>query len=169
MASIAREKKNGRTLHRVQFFDKENKRRSIRLGEVSRKTAQAVATKIESIVSASIMGTPLDHETSQWIADIGVELSDKLAAAGLIAKRESGTLAAFLDGYIDGRADAKPNTIRNLKYSREQLVTYFGPNKPLHTIKPGDADDWRQCMNDQQGGKARQAILAACREKGPCA
>jgi hypothetical protein len=145
-AREVRETKKGRTLYRVQFFDKENKRRSIRLGQVNRKAAQTVATRVESIVSASIMGTPLDRETSQWLTGIGQDLADKLAAAGLVAKRETSTLAGFLDAYIASRGDAKPNTIRNLKYSRERLVEYFGADKPLHAIKPGDADEWRQKM-----------------------
>src|SRR5262245_9657601 len=118
MASVIRENRNGRVMYRVQFYDRDGKRRSIRLGDVNRKGAETIAVRIESLVSASIAGNPPDKATSEWLTDLGQELADKLAGAGLIGRRESATLAAFLDGYIAGRNDAKPNTIRNLKNSR---------------------------------------------------
>ena len=146
MASITRELRNGRTSYRVQFYDRDGKRRSIRLGEMNRKGADAIAVRVEHLVSASIAGTPLDKSTSEWLADVGQELADKLATAGLMGRRESATLAAFLDGYIASRGDAKPNTVRNLKNSRGRLVSCFGADKLLQAIKPGDADEWRQAL-----------------------
>jgi len=56
------------------------------------------------------------------------------------------TMAAFLDAYIKSRTDLRPNTLRNLTNSRDRLVTYFGADRLLRTISPGDADDWRQGM-----------------------
>jgi integrase len=146
MASVTRENRNGRTMYRVWFYDRDGNRRSIRLGDVKRKAADTIATKIEHLVSASVAGNALDPATAQWVADLGQELSDKLADAGLIGHRESATLAAFLDAYIASRGDAKPNTIRNLKNTRGRLVQHFGAERPLHTIKPGEADEWRQAM-----------------------
>ena len=116
------------------------------LCDVNRRDADAIAVRVNSLVSASVAGNPPDKATLEWLVDVGQELADKLAGAGLIGRRESATLAAFLDGYIASRGDAKPNTIRNLKNSRERLVAQFGPDRALHTIKPGDADDWRQAM-----------------------
>ncbi len=69
-------------MYRVQFYDRDGKRRSIRLGELTRRGADAVAARIEHLVSASIAGTALDKSTSEWLADLGQELSDKLARGG---------------------------------------------------------------------------------------
>ncbi|MCC7083759.1 MAG: hypothetical protein IT427_01990, partial [Pirellulales bacterium] len=101
MASIIRENRNGRAMYRVQFFDRDNKRRSIRLGDVNRKDAEAIAVRINSLISHSIAGTPPDKATAEWLSEIGQDLADKLANAGLIGKRETATLAAFLNGYIE--------------------------------------------------------------------
>jgi integrase len=146
MASVIRENRKGRIMYRVQFYDRDGKRRSIRLTDVNRRDADAIAVRVNSLVSASVAGNPPDKATLEWLADVGQELADKLAGVGLIGRRESATLAAFLDGYIASRGDAKPNTIRNLKNSRERLVTQFGADRALHTIKAGEADDWRQAM-----------------------
>ncbi len=52
MASIATDPNGNR---RILFKAKDRKRRTVRLGKVSRKAAEAVARKIESLNSACIM------------------------------------------------------------------------------------------------------------------
>jgi len=147
MASIHKERRSGRTYYRLQFYDKDNRRRSIRLGTISRKAADTIRANVEDLVSASISGGSPDNKAGRWVREeIGQDLADKLANAGLIASRESATLAEFIDGYIASRTDAKPSTICNLRNSREKLVSYFGPDRNWRDIKPGDADDWRQSL-----------------------
>jgi integrase len=53
------------------------------------------------------------------------------------------SLAAFLDSYIKARAIRKANTRRNYEVTRKHLVDYFGQDKALSGISPGDADEWR--------------------------
>ena len=76
MASITREA-NGRRL--IQFTDTDGKRRSIRLGKVSQRVAEAIKTKIENLITSNITGISLDDETSRWVATIKDDLADKLA------------------------------------------------------------------------------------------
>ena len=157
MASVHTEKRNGRTLRRIQFYDKDKRRRSIRLGSISKRDADAIRVRVECLNSASISGAPLDGETSRWVSKIGCDLADKLRNAGFadyIPQAESSTLGAFIDQYIAGRTDAKPNTIRNLKNSREKLVAYFGEERDWRDIKPGDADEWRQSLVNQRLSEA---------------
>jgi len=97
MASITTNKKGRRT---IQFFDAGRKRRSVFLGKCSKRQAEAVKVKIESLISSQITGQPLDDETARWVTNVGEKLADKLANAGLIAPRMSHRLAPFLDGYI---------------------------------------------------------------------
>ncbi len=149
MASIHRERRNGKNYYRLQFYNKDNERKSIRLGTIAKKDADVIRVKVERLVSASIAGAGLDNETSRWLADIGDDLAGKLTNAGFgsfIPKRESATLAAFIDGYIHSRTDAADNTVRNWKNSRDKLVDYFGADRNLRDIKPGDADEWRQSL-----------------------
>lgn len=147
MASLSRQS-NGRKV--IQFAARDGTRKSIRLGKVPLSTAKAVRVKVEHLVAASITGHALDDETARWVAELDATLSDKLAAVGLIPKRESATLKAFLDGYIAGRSDVKPSTATVLGHTRRNLVKHFGTDKPLRDITPGDADEWRLDLIRQQ-------------------
>jgi len=70
-------------------------------------------------------------------------LADKLAKAGLIQQRDSATLGSFVDGYIQSRQDVKSGTATVYGHTRRCLVAFFGADKPLRDITPGDADQWR--------------------------
>lgn len=152
MASIHREKRRGR--YRVQFRDKDGKRRSIRLGDLNRKASESICHRIEHLVSASIACTPLDIETAKWVANLGETLAEKLANAGLIPHRESAELGQFIDNYIVMRTDASENTIRNWRNSRCKLTAYFSETLNLRDIAGGDAHDWRQSLVDKELGEA---------------
>ena len=80
---------------------------------------------------------------------------DKLSRAGLIPKRQMAKLATLIDGYIGSRSDAKPNTVKNYKVARKSLVDYFGADRAMRTIKPGEADEWRQSMVNEGLAEAR--------------
>jgi len=56
MASISKEPNGRRT---IQFVGADGKRRSIRLGKVSKHTAQGIKVKVEALVEASFSGSPL--------------------------------------------------------------------------------------------------------------
>jgi hypothetical protein len=67
-------------------------------------------------------------------------LADKLTAVDLMPRRASAQLKPFLDSFIVKRTDVKPNTRRNLEAAKARLVEFFGPEKSLRDINPGDAD-----------------------------
>jgi len=96
----------------------------------------------------------------------------------LIPKREkeAATLGPFLTSYIKGRTDVKPLTIRHLNDARRNLIAYFGEEKPLADITPGDADDFRRNLLQRLGdntvrrqcGRAKQFFRAAVRKRLIC-
>ena len=107
----------------------------------------------------------------------------KLVAAGLVAARgpvagdskpESITLAAFIDQYITARQIQKPNTLKNYKATKRALLDFFGEERLLAEITPGDCDDWRshqvglglaQATIGRTVKRARQFFRAAVRKK----
>jgi len=143
MANIVTEVSGRR---RIQFVAKDGKRRTIRLGVVPMKMAQGVLVKVEQLVASSLTGYPVDDATSRWVADLDGFLADKLVAVGLIPRRESAQLGPFVDAYIESRTDIQPNTSRNFLSARNSLIEYFGPDRCLKSIKPGEGDEWRQSM-----------------------
>ena len=141
MASISKQPGGRRT---VQFVAADGRRRSIRLGKVSQRTAESIQTRVEILNAAKIAGHAVDGDTAQWLAEREPAILDKLAAVGLIPRRASAALGAFLDSYIDSRCDVKPATKRKYQSTRKSLVRFFEGNKPLREVTPGDADDWRR-------------------------
>lgn len=170
MASISREP-NGRKT--IQFVTGDGKRKSIRLGKVSQRIAEEIKVRVEALLAAAVSGYAIDNETAAWVARLSEELAGKLAAAGLIPKREAAKLGDFLDAYIARRSDVKPNTRRNLEAAAARLVEYFGREKGLRDINAGDADGWlvwlrRKYANGTAGRtvkRAKQFFRAALRSK----
>ncbi len=146
MASLHLEKRPTGNYFRISFYNQEKQRKFIRLGAVSKKTADAVLVRVRQLVDLSAAGLAPDPDLSNWLARLGQEISDKLAEVGLIAQRQSTTLEKFVQGYIASRVEARPNTIRNFHGTRVCLVNHFGEDKNLRDITVAEAQAWKQAM-----------------------
>src|SRR5262245_44145075 len=108
MASIANDA-NGRG--RILFVAPDESRKAIRLGKCDRKSAEAIARRVEAMLSAKIGGQPVPRDTAVWLSGTGVSLKKKLAAVGLIDAPQRAVLGAFLRSHILSRPDVKPATL----------------------------------------------------------
>lgn len=177
MASISTDKNGNR---RILFTGPNRSRRIIYLGGVPMATARTVKGHVENLAAALLHGHSPAVETSEWVGRRDDTLYNKLVAVGLVPARESTatersavTLDGFLNQYIRGRTDIKPNTHRNLEQARRNLVDHFGASRPLGAITPGQADEFRIAMLAKLGentvrrhcGRARQFFRAAVRRK----
>jgi len=153
MASISREPGGRRT---IQFVGRDKKRRSIRLGKCPQRTAEAIKVKVEALVSASLSKQAVDDETARWLTTIGDDLAEKLAAVGLIPDRKRPTMALgkFIEEYIEARNITKPNTLKNYKATEKSLLAYFGADRLLAEVTPGDCDEWEAWQKGQGYAKA---------------
>ena len=70
------------------------------------------------------------------------------------------TLGEWLSSYIDGRTDAKPSTRTVWGHTRRNLVDFFGKDKSIDTITPGDADQWRLRLIEE--GLADNTVRRRC-------
>ena len=174
MASISHDKKNG--TRRIQFIAPDGGRSAIRLGKVSHRAAEAIKYRVEVLLASKLTGHPIEADTANWIANLEPAMADKLARVGLIPKRDTQvamTLGPFLTAYIEGRTDVKPLTTRHLNDARRNLVEYFGENKRMSEITPGDTDDFRLNLRKRLGentvrrqcGRAKQFLRAALRKR----
>ncbi len=143
MASISTEKNGSR---RIQFTNVDGRRKTIRLGSIPLKTAETIKTRIEYLVIAKETVTAIDLDTAKWVSSIGDDLAGKLAAAELIQKREITTkkLGPFLQEYINGRQDVKPDTKVVWRHVQNNLLEYFNASKSLQSIIEADADRFKQ-------------------------
>jgi len=143
MASISRSKTG---LWTVQFYGADGKRRSVRLGKVSKRIAESVKVRVEELNAAAIAGHTPDRVTLRWVTGLNSTLAGRLARARLIEPLETAHLDEFINGYIESRRDVKANTKRVWEQTRRHLVAYFGEDKPLRSVTKGDAKDWRQYL-----------------------
>lgn len=172
MASITKQA-DGRRL--VQFIDPNGQRRSIRLGKMTKRAAEAVRLRVESLASARIARHVPDDETARWVTQLDEVMKRRLAAVGLIEAAMAVRLGPFLDDYIRSRKDVKASTRLVYNHTRRNLVAFFGKNKLLRQITEGDADSFRIFLANHEHladntvrrrmGMAKQYFRAAIRKK----
>src|SRR5262245_58476453 len=100
MASIANEPGGRR---RAFGICHDGERRSIRLGKISQRAADAIKVKIDDLESAILSGCGWQPATALWVAEIPDSLAKKLADKGMIPQRQgpaAETLGAFCEGYF---------------------------------------------------------------------
>jgi len=141
---------NGRK--RILVVTSDGKRKTIRLGKMSLKDAQAFRTKVEALVTYGTTGVMSD-ETAAWLRALPDAIHTRLAVAGLDPERPNTHLAAFLDAYVARRVGvtAKKSTARIWSHTQRSLIAFFGADKPLQKITPGDADNWQLDLTKRQG------------------
>jgi integrase len=174
MASVNKDSKGWR----VEFTVPGQRRRPLRLGQVTEKSAREIGRHVERIIESKKTGLPVAAETENWVAVLPDELRRKLVAVGLVAnsgRRGSRILGQFLDDYITARSDIKQGTINNLIVARRHLEKYFGPDRDMATITAGEADLYRIWLGSKgkQGemtvrrlcSRARQFFRAALRQE----
>src|SRR5262245_44699107 len=127
MASIANDPGGRR---RILFVAPDESRKAIRLGKIDRKSAESIARHVEALLAAQIGGQPVARDTAAWLAGIGAVLHDRLARAGLVQHRQQNpaalALGPFVDAFLSGRGDLKPNTRTAFIQTRKALVRHFG-------------------------------------------
>lgn len=169
MASIIHDRST--KTRRIGFTAPDGKRKTLRLGKLPKKDAEAVRVKVESLLASRITGQPIAPETARWVATLGDDLHDKLARVALVEPRGTATLGPFIGAYIKRRTPTLKNwIIVNLKQTRRYLTKYLGESRDLRTVSPGDAEDWRDAMLAdglaentvrRATGRARQLFTAA--------
>ncbi|MGL4512086.1 MAG: tyrosine-type recombinase/integrase [Lacipirellulaceae bacterium] len=130
----------------IQFDDARGARRTLSLGAVPKRAAEATRLRVEQLVAAQLSGTAPDPETSRWLGSAPDKLRAKLARLGLVEDRRSSTLGAFLADYAAqrrGDPSLKPATLAATVAAHKSLLAYFGADRSLRSITPGDAKSWR--------------------------
>jgi hypothetical protein len=118
-------------------------RKTIRLGRIDRKSAEAITQHVEALLAAKIGGQPVSRDTAVWLTGIGAALRDKLAAVGLVEALKRAALGEFLRSYILSRPDVKPATLEIWQQPCRNLTEFFGHEKLLRSITAGDCDQFK--------------------------
>ncbi len=144
---------------RIQFFNGDGQRKSVRLGKATMKQAEAIKLRIEHLVLGQV-----DPETTRWLESCSDRLHAKIAKTGLVKPRESTLLGPWLDRYIQSRkGDLKDGCITNLELTRTKLLAFFKQDTPLRAITANEASEWRQWLlsGDPVAGRKRLSEASA--------
>ena len=109
----------------IQFIGSNRKRRTIYLGKVPSKIAEALKLRIRSLNAAKIANQQPDEETARWVAGLDRALYEKLSGVGLVPPRQhknQTTLQNFLDAYVSSRADVKTSTATVYGHTKRNLI-----------------------------------------------
>jgi hypothetical protein len=129
-----------------------NGRRTLYVGQLPVKSAQALATLIEGIIAARTQGTPFDADTASRIVKLGDDLHGKLAAMGLVdARPQSLATVPFIDAYIAKRTDWKPNSRKNAMQARRYAAGFFAQAVTLDRVTEEDAKAFRRWLRSRVG------------------
>ncbi len=155
MASLANDPAGTR---RILFVDPDGRRRTIRLGKLPKRDAQAVRTRVEALLAAKIAGQPIDRDTARWLGSVGQTLHDKLAAANLIDGRQSATIGDWTRRWLDRRAkEVKPGSLVPMRQTRRLLIQHFGHDRPLAQVTVSDVEDFAHWMRHERTPRLGEA------------
>ncbi len=156
MSSLSRDRAPG--TWRIIFVDAEGQRKTIRLGKLPRRAAEGVQRHVDILLGCRVAGQPLPRDTALWLEEIGYELREKLARAGLVEGKRRLTVGEFLDQWIEQkkREGAKPATIASIQVGMRYFRELFG-EKPLDSITVQDALAYRDYLAAQGLAKATVA------------
>jgi len=166
MATIGTDSKGRR---RILFVGDDGRRRTLYLGKVSKSQAQTVKTHVEQIVHAQRTQTAPPKATSDWLADVGPQMRDRMARVKLTAApTKARTLGELAKEYADA-ATCKASTLAVYKQASDSLIEHFGQDKLLCEITKVDANRWRKTITEgladstiaQRVKVARQMFLQA--------
>ncbi len=118
----------------------------------------AIASKVQSIVSADIAGNDLPPATAEWLTSIGDSLHERLAEHGLCSPRDHSTLSDYLEKFLRShKGEVGHYRMKCLETAKNKLNEYFGEDKPLRQITADDAKAFRLWLVGQGYAEATVA------------
>jgi integrase len=152
MASITHQE-NG--CKRIQFTAPSGKRKTLYLGKVSKRDAQSLRLRVESLLSARVQRKEPDRDTAFWLSEIDIGLRSKLEAVDLIdplePKTKAQTLSAFLEHFMTTNGtDKKPATRIVWGQVINSLKDYMPDGIHLDEVTAGHAIGYAQHLKTKK-------------------
>ena len=165
MASIeSRNNKNGKT-YRVRLSDGENSDRPrIGFGRITKRQAETAKVNIENLIKAKNTGSEISISVQEWLNGLSNPIRKRLESLKLaepVKRKVEISLAKWIDGYIDGRTDIKPNTKRNMLAARNDLFGFCKSSMSIEDFSAYDAEELRRHLLEQ--GLAENTIRRRCK------
>ena len=114
---------------------------SIFLGSrYSKEWAEEICLQVGKLVDYHETGEPLRATVRAWLEEVGPDLREKLAKAGLIENRKRMTLSELFEAYFEAKKNLLVwQTMRNQMQIRKRLLEYWPPDTWIDTITLADS------------------------------
>lgn len=167
MASIGNDP-NGRK--RILFIALDGKRQTLRLGKVSESVAGEAKAHVEKLLDALRTGREPKDSTLAWVEEQAPEVRERMVRLGLVPASEAAdglTLKAFTDKIIAQKVKlkAKHRTLDVMQRAADSLITYFGAEKRLSEITPGDARQFREHLLAKGGVRGGKLAVSTTNDR----
>lgn len=126
------------------FYLPNKKKVKFAVGNISRRNAEKLRDKIETLINCLKVGVPFDENIEKWLVSIsGSRIYRILVKYGLLQNNTPQELEPFIAEYIDMRSDIKDSSRTHMLNCKSRIVDFFGPKILLHKIHEGDAEKFR--------------------------
>ena len=154
MASIeSRNGKNGKT-YRIRLSEGESSNRPrIGFGRITKRQAETAKINIENLIKAKNTGSEISISVQNWLNGLSNSVRKRLESLGLaepIERKPEVPLAAWVDGYIEGRTDIKPNTKSNMLAARNDLFGFCNSSMSITDFSAYDAEEFRRHLLEKE-------------------
>ena len=138
----------------------EGERRTITLGEVTKSRANEMFGLVERLIDCQERRQRPGATSLLLVEELPRKLQERLRKVGLLDQQQALTLGD-LSEYILAELRGSPSTIKKRTNVRANAVAYFGADRLLSDIQPGDADDFRRWLGREGGRGHRQELARA--------
>ena len=162
-----------RSGYRLQFRTVDKRKRSIWLGEISKREATKFHACVEDLIASSKTGS-IDARVMEWANGIDERFKTVLAQYGLIPKqvlptvspdRDVRLLGDFVDHYLSEQKHFSTITRANFKQVRSWAVDYFGAKCVVASITPAKFVSWMTWMVHCDEGEERKTLSPSWAKK----
>ena len=158
--------------YRIQFRTKDKRKRSIWLGDISKRDATKFHSNLESLIESSRVNATPDAAVLEWVEGLDKRFRSLLVQYGLVQdtklviseEKDIRCLEPFLETYIEGRTDLDSTTIVKFQNTRDWTVRYFGAKCLLSSISPAKFESWMRWMTHSKD-ESRKALAISTANK----
>ncbi len=162
-----------RSGYRLQFRTVDKRKRSIWLGNISKRDATKFHACIEDLIESSKTGS-IDSRVIEWVNGLDERFKTVLAQYGLIPKqvlpvvspdRDVRLLGDLIDHYLAEQKHFSTITRANFKQVRNWAVEYFGAKCVVASITPAKFVSWMTWMVHADEGETRKTLSTSSAKK----
>jgi integrase len=150
--------------YQIQFTGLDGKRKSLWLGKLDADFVDEFRLRVERLLKSLSSGRTVDTLTQSWLDALEPKFRKKLHSKGLIIESPVATVGQLCD-FVLAQADIGTSTVQKYLDCKANLVCFFGDQRGIFQVTPGDADDFVRWLKTN-GRRPKPGPLSPSTVKG---